>query len=198
MSDYRKVFEDGRAKGFDVTHARQYYNNGDEKLANVETFMKTPYQFSGRDVTGYAVVPLYDGREANTIEFYIGDRNLEDLTGGFSYVLYNKETESLVNCHDAAEEMGQFASAASEYPHVFTYDEYCAAREPINKRMHLDPPDEEAYMTYINNVERQLMSRDIKFVGQIQSRDQIHDAYMTMPSVQEEMDEVYGDMDFGE
>jgi hypothetical protein len=62
--------------------------------------------------------------------------------------------------------MGKFASAASEYPHVFTPDEYMTARSYLNGRMGLDMPTSDDYANYLNSVSRQLEQR-IPFVGAV-------------------------------
>lgn len=189
-----EFYQAHQAEGFAVTDARQYYENGNPAQTKVETWMQTPYLYAGKPVQAYAVVDVStEGRPSNTCEFWQDGRNLEDVCGS------NKGDRNPLQLQDANgqnldmqaayDTIGKVASGASEYPHVFMYEEYVEARTPINKRMHLDAPDEDAYQSYLQSMERQLMSRDFQFVGKITKRSELADAYNSMPSVQELYDE---------
>ena len=94
-----------------------------------------------------------------------------------------------IDMYAAQDKMGQFASAASEYPHGFTYEEYMESRSFINGRLGMDPPNEADYNVYLESVERQLASRDIKFVGAVTRTSDLYKLQQTCPSFQEGMDE---------
>ena len=78
----------------------------------------------------------------------------------------DKNTGKDVSLNEAMEHMGQFAAAASEFPHVFAPDEYMEARSYLNGRLGLPMPTNEDYGEYLNSVENQLKQR-IPFVGSV-------------------------------
>lgn len=192
------TFESLSKQGFVVTDCRQYYESDDEKRPMLEMHMHTPYYYDGYPVDGYAVVPCWNDRprEANTVEFYQNKRNLEDVWSASGHtgelVLQTKSGEDITE-QDASREMASFAEAASEYPHVFTYDEYVSARTPINKRLHLDAPSESDYEAYLESVQKQMVSEDVKFVGSITNARDVCDMYHTMPSVRMSFVECFHD-----
>lgn len=190
-SIYKSIYTSGKEAGFDVISARQYYENNDVSKPRLEVRMNTPYFDSkGHPMTAYAVVNIESTsvkdnklRDFNTVEFYDVDGHNMD------YDVSSNLTDNM------CEQAGKFASAASEYPHVFTYDEYVVARIPINKRMQIDPPSESDYGTYLENVERQMNSRKVEYIGSITKSNQLHEAYKTMPSFDQMMDEVSASVD---
>lgn len=201
--DFRKTYQDGKQNGFAVTDARQYYENDNEKDVRVETWIQTPYFFEGEPVKAYGVVnieswDLNRGRTSNTLEFWQNGRNLEDVmeqSFGTREVQLQDANGKDLDMKDAYQQIGDFAKAASEYPHVFLYDEYVASRTPINERLKLDAPNEAMYEKYLESVERQMESGDVEFVGQMTNPSSLHMAYTSMPSVQAEMQEEMTRMD---
>ena len=194
IKESMKYYEQSVNDGFSVTDARQYYENGNAGKIRVETKMQTPYEFQGQPVQAYAVVAIENQtRSANTLEFWQNGRNLEDvmeqLHGTREVQLQTKAGED-VDMKSVREQTGTFAIAASEYPHVFTYDEYVESRNPVNERLQLDPPNEQDYERYLESVERQMESGDIKFVGRMTNTSSLHEAYMSMPSVQADMEQM--------
>lgn len=184
MRDYKQL----QSEGFDITKTRQYYNNLEKEQAHVESYMKTPYFYRGSAVEAYAITDVSDPRRpSHMIEYYQNGHNLEDISeqlGGTRNVqLQNAYGENL-DMNQVHDNVSRFASAASEFPHAFTYAEYVEARTPINKRLHLDPPDEESYNTYLQHVERQLASKDIHFVGEVTKPSDMFSLYASMPTAQ--------------
>lgn len=186
-----------REQGFDITQTRQYYADAKTERAHVESYMKTPYFYHGKPVDGYAITDVSDKqRPSHMIEFWQDGRNVEDismLAGEGGKIQLTDKNGVAVDMKEARENVAGFASGASEYPHVFTYPEYVEARTPINERMHLDPPNEEAYGHYLESVERQLASRDIHFVGEITKVSDLSKMYESMPGVQNMYEEAHKD-----
>lgn len=183
--EYQQVFESGTQEGFKITMARQYYVEDyrtKELRPQLEQTMEMPLEFQGYPVIGYTVTDLSAKgspvkgeslRPTNTHEFYIqpnGDeelKNIDDIVKSREeYVFTDKNTGESVSLDQASDRMGNFASAASEYPHVFTPDEYMTARSYLNGRMGLDMPTSDDYANYLNSASRQLEQR-IPFVGAV-------------------------------
>lgn len=187
-AEYQKEFESGTQDGFRVTMARQYYpldyrtQEPDPTRPQLEQTMETPFVFHDQPVIGYTITDLSaknspvkgEGlRPTITHEFYIqpSDRpepkNIDDvIQPNEKYVFTDKNTGADVSLNEARDRMGKFASAASEYPHVFTPDEYMETRSYLNGRLGLDMPTSDDYAQYLGNVDRQLEQR-ITFVGAV-------------------------------
>lgn len=181
---YAEIYKAGKNDGFNVNSAKQYYSQGDSTKPKLDLVMSTPYTYAGQDVVARATVDLSGVkmrdsqlRETSMVEFYADDSNL-DYVDDFSVT------------DDMRQSVSEYAAAASEYPHVFSFDEYVEARTPINKRLKLDAPSEQDYSTYLESVERQLHSRDIEFIGEITKPSDMNRAYETLPSFRDMMDEV--------
>lgn len=189
---YQQVFQDGVAKGYSVTYARQYET---PTGSDVEVRMQTPFvNGKGQPITGYAVTPLTHTkgdvlRESNTVELYDGSQNMDYQDLGY-HNLYDKAGNP-VDLEKARQEMSQFASAASEYPHVMMYEEWLSSAKKNYERLQLGEPDESGYECYLESEHKKLMSKDFTYVGEITSVRDLHGAYQSMPSVQQAMDEVY-------
>lgn len=207
-SAYESLYNDCVDSGFSVVSARQSAGTGSVPV--VRTEMTTPYTYNGKPLMAVSVTDLNQTkddalRSSHDTELWtvngLGqrDRNLEDVAGGNCYVQSRNGTGD-ISANDARQSCGQFASAASEYPHVFMYDEYVEARTPINKRLKVGPPNEVDYERYLDSMFRQLGSKDFKFVGEITKRSQLDLARQSMPSFQADMAEMSkdsGDFDFG-
>lgn len=191
-NNYSKVYRDGIASGFDIMDARQYYVKEMNMRPDLEQMMSTPWQCDGSPVYGYTVtnVDLKDERkrgerETNTHEFWIYDdergfpRNLDDVKPN-GYTLVDMKTGQSVDFDTARERMGDFASAASYYPHVFMAAEYAEARNYLNARMGLGPVTDNDYLTYLKQMEKQVQSRDITVVGKIKKLSDMHIAYESL------------------
>lgn len=178
------AYKIGKENGFNVSSAKQYYSQNDSTKPKLDLVMSTPYVYDGQNVTARATVDLSDDkksdnqvRETSMVEFYAGESNLE-YSSDFSIT------------DDMRKNVSEYAAAASEHPHVFSFDEYVESRTPVNKRLQLDPPTEQDYSTYLEHVESQLCSRKYEFIGEITKPSEINKAYETLPSFGEMMDEV--------
>ena len=60
-------------------------------------------------------------------------------------VIYKDKNGNDIPYLEALDNMGMFASASSEYPHVSSYDEYITLKKPINERLGLPEPNEDDY-----------------------------------------------------
>lgn len=191
---FKKTYNDGVNQGFTVTDVQQSSSMG---VPIVTTEMKTPYTYNGEPLMGFAVTELSQTeddklRKSQGMELWtvngLGqrDRNLEDVVGGGDFSVQDKDGNT-VSYADARDSIGTFSAAASEYPHVFMYDEYVAVRTPINERLRVGPPNEVDYEKYLDSVFRQMGSKDFTFVGAITDRNGLTQARNSMPSVQDMM-----------
>ena len=193
---YENIYQDGVDRGFHIMHARQYAENGDGLKPRLEQTMETPWSVNGNPVIAYSVTNLEnkrdkDGlRDTNMVELHEykdGTLHLLDAVGKD----FRDQNGMSVSRNTAREDVRQFASSASEYPHVFMYDEYMESRNFTNGRLGLDPPKPEDYEGYLESVEKQMMSRTISFVGAIEKPSQMHEAYESSPIVQAEMRDAF-------
>lgn len=192
---YRQVYQEGLQSGFDITNARQYYREGDGTQPRLEQTMSTPWTYHGQPVIGFTDTDLRDVnadkdgiRRTDTREFYVADQygratNLDDLLRPGDEGLKDRRGNS-VSLQDAQDQMGRFAGAASEYPHVFLHDEYIESRSYLNARFGMDRPTTADYNVYLESVEKQLASRDFTFTGRITRPSQMHIAYESTPDFQ--------------
>lgn len=183
--EYKEIFESGTKEGFNVTMARQYYQTDyrtqepDPTRPMLEQMMETPYLYKDNPVFGYTVTDLSAKQSAVrgenlrptiTHEFHILDdqgtlHNVDDyIKSGETFK--DKNTADDVTLSQAMDHMGKFASAASEYPHVFEYNEYMATRSYMNGRLGLAEPTPDDYSNYLDSVTKQLEQR-IPFVGAV-------------------------------
>lgn len=190
-NDYATIYNDGVDKGFDVTSVTSHYNaKGKEEMV---MHMTTPYTCNDKPVYGYAIVStdsaykLDNGcRNYNTCEFYDGDpsnnaRNLEDVyPDGF---MVKDKNGNDISYMEALDNMGMFASASSEYPHVSSYDEYITLKKPINERLGLPEPNEDDYNKYLNNCEGLMSTANgAKFIGDVKTVQDINKCRENTPS----------------
>lgn len=191
---YQSIYAKGENLGFSVTKVVQHVTDRGKKTA--ELTIKTPFTYQGENVEGYAVVDLAQTKEDelrpyNSVEFYVNGRNLEDvadqLTGKREFVMNGGGIS--VTRENASVMLGSYAAAASEYPHVFTYPEYMEIRSFENKRLQMDPPTEKDYELYLNNVQNQMSSGRIKFVGDITNVRGLLTRYQDLPSFENGMQE---------
>lgn len=198
--NYRTTYTRGKNMGFSVSDVRQHtpaQGNG-----HAEVTLDTPFTYQGWPVKGHAVVDLVQVkgdafRPYRDVEFFVNGRNVEDMaqeaTGSREYMLQGPGMN--MSRTDAAAMAGMFASASTEYPHVFTYEEYVEARTPVNARLQLDPPNEQDYENYLDHMEKQLMSKDIEFVGAVTTPKQLLSRYQGLPSFEEGMAAYQQDLD---
>lgn len=198
-NNFDKVYKTSVDLGFDAVYAENRYNSlGKEEMI---MHIKTPMTCNGEDVYGYAVVStdrkdaLENGlRGYNACEFYngvpgSGAHNLEDLyPNGFE--LISNETGEPVSYMRALDTMGVFASAASEYPHVATYDEYMALKMVSNKKIGFPEPTEQDYNKYLELCERMLNKGNVTFVGDVRTVDGLDKRRMETPSFQNFMTDI--------
>lgn len=195
-SVYRQVYKQGVESGLSITNARQYYRNGEGTQPRLEQTLDTPWLFRGQPVIGFTDTNLKDEkadkdglRLTDTREFYVADAmgratNLDALLQP-GEGLQDKQGK-FVSIPQAQDIMGRFASAASEYPHVFLHDEYIESRSYLNGRFGMDPPTTADYNVYLDSVAKQLASRDFIFTGRITRPSQLHVAYESTPEFQSE------------
>lgn len=207
IPDYEQDYRTGRAEGYDVTSAKEYFSGNGHYLT---TYMKTPYQYDGQDVDAHCTVDLNLRNDkdlkrkeltssdiVNDVEFFTQDgRNLEDVmeekTGSREIKLQNKSGQD-VAVEDVTASLSKFADAASNKPHVMTYDEYMDIRAVNAARMKVDPPVPENYINYVDNMRRQMRSGDVEFVGEIKNTRQL--ALLDMPEIKTKDDDLQMDSD---
>ena len=190
-NNYAQVYKQGVADGFEIVDARQYYVQSMDMRPDLEQMMMTPWTCGGRPVFGYTVTNVDLGderrkgeRETMTHEFWVYDaekgmpRNLDDVYPN-GYKLQDPSGKN-VSFSEAFEQMGNFASAASYYPHVFMAPEFVEARNYLNGRMGLPPVMAKDYENYLKHMENQVQSRDFTFVGKITKMSDMHIAYESM------------------
>lgn len=198
---YSDIYKEGVAKGYDVPHVRLYHVNPDNNAKgydDIEMYIKTPYFAEGKPVWGHMVVTnsgskLENGlRTYNTGEFWSdrpdaeGAQNLQDMYH-IDYQLQDKDGNE-VDYHAALDEMGVFASAASEYPSVCTYDEYVKLKNESNARLNLAPPTESDYNKYLDHCAN-MMKSGCTYIGEVRTVDDMHIRYVDTPSFMAEMQE---------
>lgn len=202
-SDYKDISKQYEEKGFDIPFVRSYVVKHDGKdVENIEMHVKLPYTHNGQEVWGYAVVDcdernrLNDNlREYNTCEIWLGEpdrggRNIEDVypDNHRNMTLIDASGKSVdMDTFRLSDEVGIYAAASSNYPHVCTWKEYEELKTPSNARLGLEPPTEDGYMKYLDNC-RGLM-RDCKFIGDVRTLNGIDERSMGTPSSQAFLDE---------
>lgn len=193
---YASVYQNSVENGFSVVSARQ--SSGVGRVPVLRTEMNTPYTYNGSPLMAVSVTDLSAAkgdalRQSHDTELWtvngLGqrDRNLEDVAGG-DYTVQGSDGKD-VSGAVARDNVSTFASAASEYPHVFMYDEYVEARTPINERLGVNPPNEVDYEKYLDSMFRQFGNKDFTFVGEITKRSDMNKARQSLPSFQAGMDE---------
>lgn len=187
---FQDIYKQGLDQGFEITNARTYLSNGKQVVA---TDMSTPFfNVKGVPVTGHADIPVTHGRdlrESQSVEFFADGHNL-DYESGENAKLFTKGGLT-VDMEDARKAMGGFAAAGSEYPHVELYDDWKKLQEKNYERLKIESePTEADYERYLDMMERQLMSKNFQFVGQITSRNDLTIARQSMPSFGQMMNEM--------
>ena len=138
---YQDVYKNGVNMGYHVTSVRDYVDDNVGRL-NSEIHMQTPYFNKDKEpITGYAVVPITHERgdvlrDANTVEFWTKGHNMDYMSENET-TMYDANG-TVVDMNKEREVMRQFAAAASEYPHVATWDEYKPLQERNLSRLHMD------------------------------------------------------------
>ena len=190
--NYAKIYKQGIADGFSVIDARHYYvKEADSYMRpDLEQMLATPWVCDNVPVFGYTVTNVdakrereCGYRETNLHEFWIYDtqkgcpRNLDDVHPE-GYTLQDA-TGKPVDMDSARNRMGDFAAAASNYPHVFMASEYAESRNYLNARMGLPEVTAKDYAIYLDSMERQLQDR-ITFTGKITKMSDIHLAWESL------------------
>lgn len=190
---FSRRYKEGLGEGLRVVNARQYYKNGDGTQPRLEQVMATPWTFRGKEVIGFADTDLRDAnvgtdglRLTDVSSFYVMGANGRyvdiDKMRTAGDVFSDQKSGRPVNISDAAFDMEKFASAASEYPHVFMHDEYIESRSYINGRFGLNPPTTADYERYLGSMEDQLKDRSFVITGQITKVSQMSKAYDSIPA----------------
>lgn len=219
---YKDVHKKACADGFQVLDARQYYHGEDTLSPHLSQIIKTPYSFEGKPVLALTDTDLKEAfrdketglRSTDMVEFYavmdgrpnVPDmdnfeamvkcrtlRNVDDMGAGRK--VFDVGGGSTIAAGMAHERLRSVAAAASEYPHVMICDEYIEARSGFCGRLGLPRPTEDDYQNvYLPNVERQLSDPAFTFVGRIRSAADLGEAYESVPSVAQEMQDAFGGM----
>ena len=203
---YENVYKKGLNAGFQVTKVRDYPD--DRGRLNSEIYMNTPYFDSkGNAITGYAVVPITHDknalRDANTVEFYADGHNMDYMqendgyveTDGYMYDSHgNIVVNKIVQREQLRELMGQFAAAASEYPHVASWDEYKTLQERTYKRLKIDDEVTQSdYAKYLDKKQGELR-QGIKHIGENSTKLDVARLYDSVREDNDISDEVLDDM----
>ena len=161
---YAEVYEQGVEKGYEVANVKTYYDeNGQAKVATV---VNTPYyDANGNRVIGSGTVNATHGKGLREVD------NVDLLFDDFGQMSLFDENGNAVDKETMKTEMSQYMSAASEYPHVASYDEWYDNQKHNYEKVKLDAePTKSDYVKYLDNVSQQMSSGDIKFVGPISTQ----------------------------
>lgn len=194
---YQDVYKNGVNMGYQVTSVRDYVDNNSGRL-NSEIHMQTPYFNKDKEpITGYAVVPITHGRgdalrDANTVEFWTKGNNMDYMPES-EITMYDAKG-NVVDMKNEREVMRQFAAAASEYPHVATWDEYRPLQERNLARLHMDTNVTQAdYAEYLNKKLHE-MRQGIEFIGKNSTKLNVVRLYDSVREDHDISDEVLDDM----
>lgn len=194
---YQDVYKNGVNMGYQVTSVRDYADDNSGRL-NSEIHMQTPYFNKDKEpITGYAVVPITHGRgdalrDANTVEFWTKGNNMDYMPES-EITMYDAKG-NVVDMKNEREVMRQFAAAASEYPHVATWDEYRPLQERNLARLHMDTNVTQAdYAEYLNKKLHE-MRQDIEFIGKNSTKLDVVRLYDSVREDNDISDEVLDDM----
>lgn len=200
---YQDVYKKGVDMGYQVTKVRDYADDNSGRL-NSEIHMQTPYFNKDHEpITGYAVVLITHERgdvlrNANTVEFWTKGNNMDYMSEDET-TMYDANG-NIVDMNKEREVMRQFAAAASEYPHVATWDEYKLLQERNLKRLHMDADVTQAdYATYLDKKLHE-MRQGIGFIGENNTKLDVANMYDMVRADGDISDEVLDDMakSFGE
>ena len=90
--------------------------------------------------------------------------------------------------------MRQFAAAASEYPHVATWDEYKPLQERNLARLHMDADVTQAdYSKYLDKKLHE-MRQGVEFIGENSTKSDVARLYDSVREDHDILDEVLDDM----
>lgn len=161
---YAEVYEQGVEKGYEVANVKTYYDENGQ--AKIETVVHTPYyDENGRRVIGSGTVNATHGKGLREVA------DVDLLFDDFGQMSLFDENGNAVDKETMKTEMSQYMSAASEYPHVASYDEWYDNQKHNYEKVKLDAePTKSDYVKYLDNVSRQMASGDIKFVGPISTQ----------------------------
>lgn len=194
-TNYEQTMKSGDDIGIDITHVRSYLNH--KQKENIEMHIKLPYKYNEKNVWAYVVVDcdethkLNDNLRAyNTCEIWTDEPGTLGSTILSQNEIYDdlyKEnedgTKEQIDGRFICDEIGVFASAASNYPHVCTYDEYITLKTPSNQMLQIDAPNEEDYYKYIDKCIN--LMKHSRFIGKIKKPDQAEMLKMDTPSSRE-------------
>lgn len=194
---YQDVYKNGVNMGYHVTSVRDYVDNNNGRL-NSEIHMQTPYFNKDKEpITGYAVVPITHERgdvlrDANTVEFWTKGHNMDYMSENET-TMYDANG-TVVDMNKELEVMRQFAAAASEYPHVATWDEYKPLQERNLARLHMDADVTQAdYSKYLDKKLHE-MRQGVEFIGENSTKSDVARLYDSVREDHDISDEVLDDM----
>lgn len=194
---YQDVYKNGVNMGYHVTSVRDYVDDNVGRL-NSEIHMQTPYFNKDKEpITGYAVVPITHERgdvlrDANTVEFCTKGHNMDYMSENET-TMYDANG-TVVDMNKEREVMHQFAAAASEYPHVATWDEYKPLQERNLARLHMDADVTQAdYSKYLDKKLHE-MRQGVEFIGENSTKSDVARLYDSVREDHDISDEVLDDM----
>jgi len=171
--EQKKALDAGDAAGFTVAYAKQYYENLDGLKCRMEQHITMPYTFQGETVYAITITNIdhSNGRDAlrNTPRSDLYTASDRQIASGEVLTAPGGQN---VRASVAARQAAAYASAASELPHIFTYEEYMEARSYTNGRMGLNPPTSDDYIRYLEkSIIPQLRSE--RFTGRYQTEEDV-------------------------
>lgn len=194
---YQDVYKNGVNMGYHVTSVRDYVDDNVGRL-NSEIHMQTPYFNKDKEpIMGYAVVPVTHERgdvlrDANTVEFWTKGHNMDYMSENET-TMYDANG-TVVDMNKEREVMRQFAAAASEYPHVATWDEYKPLQERNLARLHMDADVTQAdYSKYLDKKLHE-MRQGVEFIGENSTKSDVARLYDSVREDHDISDEVLDDM----
>jgi len=173
--EQKKAFDAGDAAGFTVAYAKQYYENMDGTKCRMEQHITMPYTFQGEAVYAVTItnVDHSNGRDAlrNTPRSDLYTASDRRIASGDVLTAPNGQS---VRASVAAEQAAKYASAASELPHIFTYEEFMAARNFYAGAMGVRRPTSDDYVRYLEkSIIPQLRNRSERFTGRYQTEEDV-------------------------
>lgn len=174
------VYRNCLSLGYKVIDVRQLVSG--RNVSALSSIIRTPYYFGGHILYGHTLVLLTDERpggirHADSVELWLTDdqgkldRNILDVLSNDDFKVFTG-TKDLVPSKYAYAELEQFAGAASELPHVFTFSEFIELRDlgvldqVLNAQIYQD------YQVYLDDVKYKMES-GVEFVGRIETLEDL-------------------------
>lgn len=167
----------------------------------LELTMETPYTYNGASLSGYANVRMDADLSKRTAaaELWCGGRNVEDVAGISDgrrdlndVIVHDSVNDKYLPLSEANDNIRSFALDASRFEHVMSYDEYTVVHANTHKETKEKlaeigeewcAADEQSYGKYLERCKG--LMKDMEFIGEITTPEQMDNMYQTTPSFKE-------------